>query len=36
MDREIAAALNCEAFVGARGRPFLGKTIWILRQPTRL
>lgn len=32
MDREIAAALNCEGFVGARGRPFQDKTIWILRK----
>jgi hypothetical protein len=32
MDREIAAALNYEGFVGARGCPFQSKTIWILRQ----
>jgi DNA invertase Pin-like site-specific DNA recombinase len=32
MDREIAAALNCEGFVAARGRPFQGETIWLLRK----
>ena len=32
MDRGIAAALNSAGFIDARGCPFQGKTIWILRQ----
>ena len=32
MDREIAAALNREGFVGARGCAFTGENVWLLRQ----
>ena len=32
MDKEIAAALNREGFIAARGCAFKGKTIWLLRQ----
>lgn len=32
MDREIAAVLNREGFVGAFGRAFTGKTAWLLRK----
>jgi hypothetical protein len=32
MDREIAAVLSREGFVGALGRAFTGKTVWLLRK----
>jgi DNA invertase Pin-like site-specific DNA recombinase len=32
MDEEIAAALNCESFIAARGCAFKSETIWLLRQ----
>jgi hypothetical protein len=32
MDKEIAAALNREGFIAARGCAFASKTIWLLRQ----
>jgi DNA invertase Pin-like site-specific DNA recombinase len=32
MDKEIAAALNWEGFVAARGCAFTGENVWLLRQ----
>ena len=32
MDKEIAAALNREGFIAARGCAFKGKTVWLLRR----
>jgi hypothetical protein len=32
MDKEIAATLNREGFVGARGCLFQGENVWLLRQ----
>ncbi|ESW94777.1 hypothetical protein X769_31775 [Mesorhizobium sp. LSJC268A00] len=31
MDKEIAAALNVEGFVAARGCAFKGENVWLLR-----
>ncbi|PBB39963.1 transposase [Mesorhizobium sp. WSM3866] len=31
MDKEIAATLNAEGFVAARGCPFKGENVWLLR-----
>ncbi len=33
MDKEIAATLNREGFVGARGCLFQGENVWLLRKP---
>ena len=36
MDGEIAAALNAEGFMSARGRPFSGNLVWLMRQQWNL
>lgn len=35
-DADIAAALNAEGFQSARGRPFSGNLVWLLRQPWQI